>query len=114
MNIIETNKQEPYLSYLLQGVKTIEGRLNKGKFKKVKIGDVLKLKTGEASFKVLDKKFYPDFKTMLEKEGVKNVLPDKKSVEEGIKIYYHFYTKKQEQKFGVLAFKLKRDCFQKN
>lgn len=33
--------KEPYLSFILNGQKTIEGRLNKGKFKALKAGDSL-------------------------------------------------------------------------
>jgi hypothetical protein len=32
MNFISINVQEPYYSFILNGKKTVEGRLNKGKF----------------------------------------------------------------------------------
>ena len=40
MTTISINIIEPYLSYILNGQKIIEGRLNKGKFKDLKIGDI--------------------------------------------------------------------------
>jgi ASC-1-like (ASCH) protein len=45
---------------------------------------------------------------MLEREGTKNVLPDKNSIEEAIKIYRKFYKKSEEKEFGVLAIKIKK------
>ena len=41
MKTITLNVQEPYLSFILNGKKTIEGRLNDGKFKDLEIGDIL-------------------------------------------------------------------------
>jgi ASC-1-like (ASCH) protein len=38
---LEISIQEPYLSFVLSGQKTIEGRLYKGKFKDLKVGDFL-------------------------------------------------------------------------
>ncbi len=36
MNTLTLDIQEPYLGYVLNGQKTIEGRLYKGKFKNLK------------------------------------------------------------------------------
>jgi len=43
MKIIDFNVQEPYLSFIKSGQKTIEGRLNKGKFVSLEVGDILTL-----------------------------------------------------------------------
>ncbi len=45
---------------------------------------------------------------MLEKEGLKNMLPQAKSIEEGVKIYRKFPTfAEKENKFGAYAIEVK-------
>jgi len=44
MKITQINIQEQYLSFILTGKKTVEGRLNKGKFAEIKVGDILEIK----------------------------------------------------------------------
>jgi ASC-1-like (ASCH) protein len=107
MKIIKTNKQEPYYSFCLQGKKTVEGRLNKGKFRTVEIGDILKI-SDSADFEVIDKKTYSNFKDMIINEGIENLVPDKKNIEEALGVYYEFYTSEQEKEFGVVAFRIKK------
>ena len=43
MNIISINVQEPYHSFLLNGTKTVEDRLNKGKFASINAGDIIEI-----------------------------------------------------------------------
>jgi ASC-1-like (ASCH) protein len=47
--------QEPYKTFLLRWQKTIEWRLNKWKFQKIQVWDILELETWK-QFKVLEKK----------------------------------------------------------
>lgn len=107
MKIIETSKQDPYYSFCIEGKKTIEGRLNKGKFSQIEVGDIIKT-NNETSFEVIGKKIYPSFKDMIIAEGIKNVTPDKETIEEAIAVYRQFYTTKQEKEFGVIAIKIKK------
>ena len=44
---------------------------------------------------------------MLASEGFINAVPGSKTIEEAEAAYYKFYTKEQEQEFGVLAIKIK-------
>lgn len=102
---IDINIQEPYLSYILNGKKTVEGRLNKGKFCDIQAGDVLNI-NNQAKFIVVSKNLYRSFKEMITNEGLKNVVPDAKNIDEAVNIYYKFYTKEDEDKFGVVGFKI--------
>lgn len=102
MKTIEINVQEPYYSFILNGQKIVEGRLNKGKFKDIEVGDEIVINQ-ESRFKVLAKNIYLSFREMIEKEGVENVVPDAKSIEDAINAYYKFYSKEDEQEFGVVA-----------
>ncbi len=108
MSVLSLNVQEPYHSFILSGVKTVEGRLNKGKFADIKIGDIIEIEPEKIQFKIVEKNFYSDFKSMIEAEGLKNVIPDKNNVDAAVDVYYQFYTKEQEKEFGVLAIKIFR------
>ena len=100
--------QEPYKSFLLDWKKTVEWRLNKGKFAKIISWDVLFFETWE-EFEVLEKNIYKSFSQMMEKEGLQNVLPDKEDIKNWVEtVYYKFYSKELEEKFWVSAIKIKR------
>ncbi len=45
---------------------------------------------------------------MIEKEGIENVIPNKKTIEEAVAVYYKFYTKENEDQFGVISIKLQK------
>jgi len=107
MKIVEIDIQEPYFSYIQSGQKTIETRLNKGKFKFLEIGDILRI-NNQANFEIIDKKLYSSFRDMIIKEGIENIVPDKDIVEDAINICYQFYSKKQEKEFGVMALRIKK------
>ncbi|MFO7807444.1 MAG: ASCH domain-containing protein [Candidatus Moraniibacteriota bacterium] len=107
MNLFKINVQEPYYDYIINGQKTIEGRLNKGKFSLMQIGDHL-LINNEFKCKIKRKTNYKSFQSMIESEGVKSVVPDKKGIQEATNVYYNFFTKEQEQKFGVVAIKISK------
>ncbi|MEA3450111.1 MAG: ASCH domain-containing protein [Patescibacteria group bacterium] len=108
MQKISINIQEPYYSFILEGQKTVEGRLNKGKFTSIQKDDILVLAPEDIEFEVIEKNIYNSFREMIESEGVENVIPDKTGIEEATNIYYKFYTKEQEKQFGVVAIKIKQ------
>lgn len=108
MQTIILDVQEPYLSFILNGQKTVEGRLNKGKFKDLKIGDILLIGPDEKRFLIEGITLYKSFREMIEKEGIENVIPDKDNIDEAEAVYCKFYTKEQEKEFGVMAIKIKK------
>lgn len=107
MSIIQFNVKEPYKTLLLAGQKTIEWRLNKGKFADLNIGDVLQFEDTQECLEVVNLTPYPSFQSMLENEGLKHVLPEVESIEAGVAVYHQFYSPEQEQEFGVLAIQVK-------
>ena len=102
----EINVQEPYFTYLKNGSKKVEGRLNKGKFLEMTVGDEILLNT-EVKLEVTNKTTYPSFREMITFEGVKNVIPNAKTLDEAEAAYYKFYTKEDEKQFGVSAIEVK-------
>lgn len=100
--------QEPYKTYILENIKTVEGRLNKGKFKKMNIWDILSFETGEV-FTITDKRQYKTFHEMIKNEWIKVVIPDARNIDEAVDAYYQFYTKQQEKEFWVVAISIQKN-----
>lgn len=51
---------------------------------------------------------YLSIREMLENESLNKVLPDAKNVDDGVEIYKRFYTKEQENEYGVVAIEVER------
>ncbi len=108
IKIISIHKSEPYRSFVLNGQKTIEERLNRGKWTQLKKGDILKMRPGNFKFVIKDIRGYKTFAEMFKNEGLKNVLPDQIDIKDGVKIYHKYYSAENEKKFGVLAIEIKK------
>ena len=109
------NIKEPWYTFIKDGKKVVEGRLNKGKFMNIKKGDIVffQNKLGIVMSIVLNIEKYKTFKEYLKKEGLDNTLPDIKTIKDGEKIYYKYYSKKDEKELGVLAIHIKK-IYEKN
>lgn len=113
MNKMEYKKHVsmPWFGYIKCGRKTVEGRLNKGDFAQFKTGDIITwfntdLKQ-EFKTMVIYKKVYPTFREMITKEGLANVLPEIKSIDDGVSVYHQYYTPADEKMYGVAAINVK-------
>lgn len=105
MKLFEINVQEPYFTFIIEGKKTVEGRLNKGKFAEMQPGDMLKI-NHQAEYNIIAKNEYKIFAEMIAAEGIKNVIPDKETVAEAVGVYYQFFSKEDEERCGVVAIKI--------
>jgi ASC-1-like (ASCH) protein len=94
--------QEEYLKAIAEGKKKIEGRLYDEKRQKIKPGDII-IFENKLMCVVKDIRVYSSFREMLESEGIENVLPGVRDIEEGIKVYRKFYSEEKERKYGVAA-----------
>ncbi len=106
------NVSEPWFSLISLGHKSVEGRLNKGDFEKMKIGEIIKwtnndFQSREILTKIVGKNVYTNFKEYLETEGIENCLPTFKNIYDGVNVYYKYYKQSDEKEFGVVAIKLK-------
>lgn len=106
--VMITHLSEPWFSLIATGLKTVEGRINKGKFASLAIGDIITFYNDdfnhrEISVKVTRKTSYPDFKTYLESETLAHTVPGQPTIEHGLSVYYKYYTKEQEQEHGIIA-----------
>ena len=107
------NVSEPWFSLIKLGLKTCEGRLNKGDFKIMKKGDILKFVNNDFGFprmikcRITSVNIYDSFKDYLKNESLKKCLPGIDTINNGIKIYYKYYSSVDELKYKIKAIKVK-------
>jgi ASC-1-like (ASCH) protein len=99
---------EPWFTLISLGLKKVEGRKNKGVFKEVKIGDTIKwtnydFKPRSCKTKVIGKNNYNTFEEYLRKEGLQKCLPGIPSMEHGLSVYFKYYSREDEEKYGVTS-----------
>ena len=92
---IQIPLKQPWLNFIKSGQKTVEGRLNKGIFSRLKQGETITFINKKLKLEVLVTyiKHYKSFEELLMAEGIKHVLPNVSSINDGVKIYHQFYTK---------------------
>ena len=89
---------------IINSNKKIEGRLYKGVFSKVSIGDVFTFYNDNEScdVKIIKINYYNNFYDMLSNENLRNLLPYCNNINEGMNLYNKIY-KKNADKYKVLA-----------
>ena len=108
-NIFIKHLAEPWFSLTKLGIKKCEGRLNKGDFANIEIGDNIIFVNEEFDFKreitveITCKTIYPIFHDYLEKEGPQHCLPGINSINHGVSIYRRYYSIEEEQKNKVVG-----------
>ena len=104
---------EPWFSLIQLKKKTCEGRLNKNDFSKMKINDIIEFYNEDFPFKRKIKvkinkiKKYNNFYHYLKSETLKKTLPGIDNINHGKKIYYKYYSKKDEKQYGIVAIQFK-------
>ena len=101
----ELNVDERWFKYILDGTKTIEGRLNKNKFKLMRNGDII-IFNGIIKKEVISVRYYNSFEEYLRNEGIDKCLPEVVDINDGINIYREFYSFEDEIKYGIVAIEL--------
>ena len=105
MAIVNISISEPWYGFIVRGLKNVEGRLRKGKFAKIQHGDTLVI-NGSVNYTVKGIRFYNSFENMLENECILRVLPEINDVKDGTDIYRSFYSKEDEEQYGVVAIEI--------
>jgi ASC-1-like (ASCH) protein len=111
--IYNESLSEPWFSLIFLGLKIIEGRKNKGRFKNMNVGDIVVWTNEDFNFrsimtKIIRKTEYLTFKEYLENEGLEKCLPSITNIEDGLSVYFKYFTKEDEFKYGVVAFEIER------
>lgn len=115
--IWESGRESALLDDIIAGRKTIEGRLNRGKFAQYNVGDVVKLRRDwrdeagmlhdgeldQARVKIVAVRNYLTFLEMVTSEGYKKVIPAAKTAQEAADVYNRYYSAADQQRHGVLA-----------
>lgn len=105
------NLSEPWFSLISLGLKTVEGRKNKGRFKEMQVGDIVQwtnndFKERSVLTKITGKTEYKTFEEYLEAKGLDKCLPGIPTLEHGLSVYFKYFTKEDEVAFGVVAISL--------
>jgi ASC-1-like (ASCH) protein len=117
----ESGRESHLLDAIIAGKKTVEGRLNKGKFARYVVGDTVSLRrdyrtqsgelvdgeSGAAVVEITAIRRYPDFLSMVTHEGFNSVIPDARSIEEATDAYNRYYSYEDQETYGVLAIEIK-------
>lgn len=101
-----------YFNFIKSGEKIFEGRLNDEKRKSFNIGDKITFykepeKTETMKAIILDKYLFESFDEMANELDKSKLGFENKTKEEMIKIYRTIYTAEDENKYGVVVFKIK-------
>lgn len=103
-----------YFDYILNKKKIYETRVNDPKRQKIHLLDTVTFKdrNSKRTFKTLitELSYFKDFKSAIIDSGLKKVLPNAKTINDGIKLYESFphdegTFKKGAKKYGVLRMK---------
>lgn len=106
---IRISVSSQWFRFIKDGRKTVEGRLNRGKFANMKKGDTLIISNDKQSIVVAvitDIRKYHTFEEYLEQEGLSRTLPGTRNIRDGVAVYRKFYDEKMENEFGVLGIHL--------
>ncbi len=120
MNIWESGRESELLDDIIAGRKTIEGRLNRGKFSDYNLGDIVKLRrdyrdsdgvlhegeTDAVRVRIVAIRQYASFLEMVSTEGYKRVIPLAKTAHEAADIYNRYYSLQDQRDYGVLAIEI--------
>lgn len=115
-----SGRESGLLDDIIAGRKTIEGRLNKGKFAGYQVGDTIKLRRDirdtqgvlhdgepdQASVEVIAIRRYATFLDMVFAEGFQRVIPSALTAKAAADEYNKFYSSADQTKYGVLAIEI--------
>lgn len=114
------------LQEVLDGKKTVEARLARGKFLDFMVGDTVRLRKDvysgdqvvetktDYTIEVTHVRRYGTVREMLIAEGVQNAIPSAESLEEAEAVYYQLYSKADEKAHGIIAIGLSVSTLSKN
>ena len=110
MEFCELNLDPVYFKAIVDGRKTVEGRLQKSKYRVLKAGDTVKfISDNDYVFAVIvSMQTFPDFETMLQCFGIQKCLPGVASLNEAVSIYHDFSNYRDlEKELGVVGIEIK-------
>lgn len=104
------NLQERYFDYIQTGTKRIELRLYDDKRRQIKLGDEIefaKSDTAKLKVQVIGLLLYNSFEELFEDLPMELLADKTMTKSELLEVLGEFYTKEQQQKYGVVGIRLK-------
>ena len=104
------NLQERYFDYIQTGTKRIELRLYDDKRRRIKLGDEIefaKSDTAKLKAQVIGLLLYNSFEELFEDLPMELLADKTMTKSELLGVLGEFYTKEQQQKYGVVGIRLK-------
>lgn len=105
MTTFNIHCEDPWFTYIRQGVKPVEGRKNTHTYKKIRAGDKINFINGADHFlaEVIEVREYASIEEYLENVTLEKALPGVKSLEEALDIYYQWSTEEKIRQYGFLG-----------
>jgi ASC-1-like (ASCH) protein/mannose-6-phosphate isomerase-like protein (cupin superfamily) len=101
----------PWYELIKQGEKTVEGRPNRKDFSQMKPGDKIEFSNKELNgnfmAEITNVTHHKTFEEMIKSNGLENVLPGIRTIDEGVQVYMQYYTKEIEEEFGIVGIHVK-------
>ena len=113
MTTYEKHLSEPWFTLIKLGIKKVEGRLNKGEFSNMKKDDIITFINSDLGFdrkynvKIIKSTNYNTFYLYLKNETLNKCLPGIDTIDDGLNVYYKYYTKADEETYKIKALTLK-------
>lgn len=121
MAVWQSGRESTLLDAIIDGRKTIEGKLNRGKFSDYKPGDIVELRRdwrdengvlhdgepGAARVEVVDVRRYETFLAMCQQENFRTIIPSATSAETAAEVYNRYYSSKEQKEYGILAIEVR-------
>lgn len=121
MTTWQSGRESQLLNDIIAERKTIEGRLNRGKFAEYRPGDIVELRRdyrdedgvlqdGEPNsvrVEVMAVRRYQTFLAMVQAEGYDRVIPQAATAEEAANEYNKYYPAENQARYGVLAIEVR-------
>jgi len=105
MTLFNIHCEDPWFSYIREGVKPVEGRKKTHTYTKIKTGDQINFSNGNESFiaDVTEIREYDSIENYLDDVTLEKALPGVKSIKEALTIYSQWSTEEQIRQYGFLG-----------
>lgn len=103
---ITKNLSEPWFTAVCNRSKTIEGRLNKGDWVNIEVGDLVYFANEEhkVMVKIISINYFKSFRDYLENEGLERCLPSVTTIDDGLAVYDGIFSQDDQNQYLVKSF----------
>ena len=101
--------EDPWFSYIRQGIKPVEGRKGTHSYKKIKVGDKINFINGNDNFlaDVTEIREYPSLEDYLKDVTPEVALPGIKTIKDAVDVYLQWSSEEKIRQYGFLGIFIK-------